>query len=123
MRYNRIAAGVVLALASTAAMAASGDTWHGTNRYLVPTPDPIVVMRVDTDRDYVTTFPQRDVVIERRVLTPGPVVVERVYDVPPRDYVVYRRYDPVAALNPQTGPHIGNGLFPRPGEGPNDFGG
>ena len=123
MRCNRIAAGVALALASTAAMAASGDTWNGTNRYLVTTPDPVVVMRVAPDRDYVYTYPQRDVVIERRVLAPSAVVVERVYEAPPRDYVVYRRYDSVAALNPQTGPRIGNGLFPRPGEGPNDFGG
>jgi hypothetical protein len=123
MKGIRIAAGVALALAATAAMAVSGDTWHGTSRYLVTAPDPVVVMRVVPDSELVYRYPQGDFVIERHVGAPmvAPVLVERVYEVPAREYV-YRRYDPVAAANPQTGPHIGNGLFPRPGEGPNDFG-
>src|SRR5687768_8091541 len=123
MKAIRITAGVALAIASTAALAVSGDRWNGSNRGFAEVPEPVVVTRIVPESQFVYTYPERDVVVERRFVTPEPVIVERVYEVQPRDYIVYRRYDPVAALNPHTGPTIGNGLFPRPGEGPNDFGG
>ena len=121
MKLNRIAAGAALALASTAALAVSGERWYGTNAGIVQGPEPIVVTRTVPEREYFYAYPEREVIVERRIVTPGPVVVERSYEVWPRDYVVTRPYDPIAALNPHTGPHLGQGLFPD--KGPNDFGG
>lgn len=66
-------------------------------------------------------YPEREIVVERRIVTPEPVVVERTYVVnPPYAYAV-READPVKRLNPETGHYIGQGLFNR--TGPNDFGG
>jgi hypothetical protein len=120
MNRKRMAASLALALASTAALAVSGDRWYGTNRDLAQ-PEPIIVMRDVPERPYVYTYPERDVVIERRVLTPEPILVDRTYPVVTREYAIAPPYDNVTLLNPQTGPHLGMGLFPT--RGPNDFGG
>lgn len=110
---------LALALSSTAAMAAAGDAWYGTNR----------------DREYVTipieqvvrTTPDTIVIYEDRALLPSaPVIVERreyVYEplYAPREIVVLREErDYVDALNPSTDRRLGRGLFPK--TGPNDFG-
>ena len=47
--------------------------------------------------------------------------VERTYELVPYEYSIPRPYDRITELNPQTGPHLDMGLFPR--TGPNDFGG
>jgi hypothetical protein len=122
MRSNRIIAGVAFALASTGALAVSGERWQGTNRGFAEVPEPIVVTRTVPDSAYVYTYPERDVVIERRIVAPEPVLVERTYVVdPPYAYLVSREPDMVKRLNPETGHYIGQGLFNR--TGPNDFGG
>ena len=82
----------------------------------------MVVTRVEPAREYVYTYPERRVVIERGVLPPDAVIVERSYEVVPT-YPIEKPYDYITELNPQTGPHLGMGLFPRTGEGPTDFGG
>ena len=48
MKQIRIVVGVALALASSAAMAVSGERWYGTNRGVVvePVVEPIVVEQV-----------------------------------------------------------------------------
>jgi len=116
MKQTRIAAGLVLAFASTAALAASGDRWYGANHNGVR--EPVVIERVVTDRD-VVLYPDRELVYVERDVRPAPVIVEREYVVTRPAYVV-RDHDPVKALNPETGHYIGAGLFNR--WGPNDFG-
>ena len=121
MKSIRIAAGLALALASTAALAASGDRWHGTNATNPQPPEPIVVTRVTPGLPEVYTYPPREVVIERRVIPPEAVIVERTYEIVPGTFAIQKPYDAITELNPQTGPHLDMGLFPR--KGPNDFGG
>ena len=121
MKQTRIAAGIVLALASTAAMAASGDRWYGSNTQREVVRDPIVVERVYLDG--VPAYPERGVIYEERYVRPAPVIVERTYVVGPETYDLRRGgyEDPVKRLNPETGHLIGQGLFNK--TGPNDFGG
>ena len=120
MKSTRIAAGLALALASTAALAVSGDRWYGTNAAAPPPLEPIVVTRVTPGLPEVYTYPPREVVVERRVMVPEEVIVERTYELLPGTYAIQKPYDHVTELNPQTGPHLDMGLFPR--NGPNDFG-
>ena len=115
MKQTRIAAGLVLALASTAGMAASGDQWYGTNRGIVH--EPIVVERVVVPEREIL-YPDREIVyIEREVR--APVIVERRYVEP--GYAGLYESNMVKPLNPETGHLIGQGLFNK--WGPNDFGG
>ena len=118
MKRTRIAAAIALALASTAAMAVSGDRWYGANTEIVR--EPVVVERVYLDR--YPAYPERGVIYEERYVRPAPVIVERTYVVTGPEYVVPRGgyEDPVKALNPETGHLIGQGLFNK--KGPNDFG-
>jgi hypothetical protein len=117
MKRTRIAAGLVLALASTAALAVSGERWYGTNRGIVyePIVEPIVVERVVSDRGL--HYPERDVVYVERDVRSAPVILERRYE---PGYVVLHESNMVKPLNPETGHLIENGLFNR--WGPNDFG-
>jgi len=119
MKRTRIAAGLVLALASSAALAATGDRWYGTNRGIVyePIVEPIVVERVVPERGLY--YPDREVVYVERGVTPAPVVIERRYVDRPLYSGVYES-NMVKPLNPETGHLIENGLFNR--WGPNDFG-
>ncbi len=116
MKRTQIAAGLVLALASTAGFAASGDRWYGTNRGIVyeSTVEPIVIERVDSDRGLY--YPDREIVYVERDVSVAPVIVDRRYV--DRGYVYESNL--VKPLNPETGHLIENGLFNR--WGPNDFG-
>lgn len=118
MKRTRIAAGLVLALASTAGLAATGDRWYGTNRGIVyePIVEPIVVERVVSDRGLL--YPDREIVYVERDVTRAPVIVERRYVEP--GYVGLYESNMVKPLNPETGHLIGHGLFNT--WGTNDFG-
>ena len=108
--------GAALALSSTAALAAAGDRWHGSNRYDYSRTEPVEVTRVAPAE--VLAYEER---YERTY--PAPVYVEREYryEYEPREVYVYRdNADYTKPLNPQTGHYIGRGLFNK--RGPNDFG-
>lgn len=116
MKRTRIAAALA-ALASTGALAVSGDAWYGTNRVYAEGVAPIEVTRVDVDRPLI---------YEERVVG-APVYVEREYVVvPDRDYVVVERdyyaYDgePLFYTTPNAQHELRRNLFDR--KGPNDFG-
>jgi hypothetical protein len=112
------ALGVALALSASAAVAVSGDTWSGTNRYRESAPIEVTTLR-----------PGEQVIVYAENSVSTPVIVDRSYSYDPR-YVYY--YEPrevyvqraerdwVKDLNPQTGQRVGDGLFNR--RGPNDFG-
>jgi hypothetical protein len=121
MKQTRIVAGLVLALASSAALAASGERWYGTNRGIVyePIVDPIVVERV-VPAERGLFYPDRDVVYVERDVRTAPVIVERSYVDRPGYYAGVYESNLVKPLNPETGHLIENGLFNR--WGPNDFG-
>ena len=119
MKRTQIAAGLVLALASTAGFAASGDRWYGTNRGIVyePVAEPVVVERVVPEREVL--YADSGVVYYDPDPRLAPVIVERAYVGQP-GYVVLHESNLVKPLNPETGHLIDNGLFNR--TGPNDFG-
>ena len=119
MKRTRIAAGLVIALASTAGMAASGERWYGANRGIVyePIVEPIVVERVVLD----PLYPDRQVVYYDPDPRLAPVLVDRTYAYVERPYAGLYESNMVKPLNPETGHLIDNGLFNR--TGPNDFGG
>jgi hypothetical protein len=111
-------AAVALGLAAGPVLAASGDTWYGTNRY-----------RSEAPIEVTTALPADRVIVYQESTSSTPVFVERsyvadpayVYYYEPRDvYVMRTESDWVKELNPQTGQRIGDGLFNR--RGPNDFG-
>ena len=116
MRLNRLAALAAALAIPTAALAASGDSWSGSNRYREHAPIE------------VTALQPGDRVVVYETSTSTPVYVERTYTYEPgyvyyepREVLVYRAdSDWVKDLNPQTGQRIGEGLFNR--RGPNDFG-
>ena len=109
---------MALAAASGAALAVSGDTWSGTNRYREVAPLEVTTLQ-----------PGDQVIVYETSSYSTPVYVERTYAYEP-GYVYY--YEPAYAygyspdndwvkdLNPQTKQRIGDGLFNR--RGPNDFG-
>lgn len=126
-RLHAAAAGAALALFSTAAWSAAGDSWQGSSTgagYYRPAPTsdatPLEIRSgVYTERRVDPVVAERPVYVER------PVIVERTYlyepAYAPRDYYVHRdHHDLTDRLNPSTGHHIGRGLFPD--KGPSDFG-
>lgn len=117
MKQTRITAGLVLALASTAVFAASGDQWYGTHRGIVyePIVEPI---RVDVVSDRELLYPDRELVYVERDVMSAPLIVDRSYVERP-GYGVYES-NMIKPLNPETGHLIGHGLFNT--RGPNDFG-
>jgi hypothetical protein len=108
------------ALSATAAMAASGDAWYGTNRsgdrivgpsvtYVEPAPMP---------SDAVTVYYNEPAPV-------APVIVERSYATQPYDVVVVEspsyEDNSLFRIEPRKyGTVYNDGLFPR--RGPNDFG-
>ena len=112
-----IATALALGLASTAALAASGDRWHGTYRgdsYVVTNPD---VTYVERDPRDVIVYQERYVSAPRTA-----ILVDGRYVYADSNDVYYLVRDPRANIptDPNTGQLIDHGLFNR--EGPNDFG-
>jgi hypothetical protein len=109
---KRIALALALgALSSTAAMAASGDTWHGVNRDDRVLVAPSITYTEPLPSDRVTVYYDE----------PGPVIVEREYVSRP-DYVVVEpvHQNDFFVVEPRTYSSVDHGLFNR--KGPNDFG-
>jgi hypothetical protein len=112
------ATGVALAIATTAAFAAPGDAWYGTNRpgeRVITTPSFGPLAPETSER--VTVYYDEPV-------QPAPVIVEREYVTTPplADVVVVEpvRESGLFHVEPRTYSRIGRGLFPD--KGPNDFG-
>ena len=108
------------ALSISAAMAASGDAWYGSNRdIVVTTPTPRYVEPAPAPADSVTVYydapvATAPVIVERRYVTTQPydvVVVDPAYDNDSRLFQIEPR---------KYGNVYNGGLFPR--RGPNDFG-
>lgn len=103
-------------LSTTAAMAAPGDAWYGTNRDGVTVSPPVTyVETVPAPRDGVTVY------YDEPVRT-APVIVERSYVREPYDVVVVEPVhdNDLFYVTPRTYSSIDHGLFNR--KGPNDFG-
>ncbi len=120
---KRIALALALgALSTTAAMAASGDAWYGTNRdTVVVGPTVTYVEPAPAPSDSVTVY------YDQPATTTAPVIVERDYAVAPTyDYMTvepgyYDREHHFFEVEPRKyGSVYNGGLFPR--RGPNDFG-
>lgn len=115
---KRIAIALALgAFSATAAMAASGDAWYGTNRdrAVIVAPSVTYVEPAPTSSDTVTVYydtPVRD----------APVVVQREYVSQPYGVVVVEpvRENEAFVVEPRTYSRVDHGLFNR--KGPNDFG-
>jgi hypothetical protein len=108
------------AFSATAAMAATGEAWYGTNRDTVivtPAPTYTYVERVPAPSDRVTVYYDEPVVT-------APVIVERSYVTEPYGVVVVDSPpydDALVKVEPRKyGTVYNGGLFPR--RGPNDFG-
>lgn len=118
MKPLRIAlTGVALALAASAASAASGEAWYGTNR------DDERVIITEPSFGPLAPDPERVTVYREVPAPPAPVIVEREYVAPPAyDVVVVEpvRDNELFVVEPRTYSRIDHGLFPR--RGPNDFG-
>ena len=125
MRTRRIAIAVTLAVASlsSAAFAANGDAWYGTNRPDAtpagPSFGPLPPSSADTTRQSVTVYYEDP--------TPAPVIVEREYVQQPAyvqepAYVLVpeERENPFFHVDPPAHPTVGHGLFNKRGE--NDWG-
>ena len=119
---KRIAFALALgALSTTAAMAAAGDAWYGTNRdTVIVGPTVTYVEPAPAPSDGVTVYYDQPA-------TTAPVIVEREYALAPSyDYMVvepgyYDNDSRVFQVEPRKYPSVYNGgLFPR--RGPNDFG-
>ncbi|HET7400551.1 MAG TPA: hypothetical protein VFJ62_02190 [Usitatibacter sp.] len=118
MRTRRIAIAATLAVASlsSAAFAADGDAWYGTNRpeptYSAPAFGPLPPS-ADSTRQSVTVYYEDP--------APAPVIVEREYVQEPTYVVVpEERENPFFHVDPPAHPTVGRGLFNKRGE--NDFG-
>ena len=119
MSRNRIAIAATLAFAglSSAAFAANGDAWYGTNRaestYPGPTFGPLPPSTANTTRESVTVYYEDP--------APAPVIVEREYVQEPAYVVVPEgRQNPFFHVDPPARPTVGHGLFNQRGE--NDWG-
>jgi len=119
MRTHRIAIAAALAVASlsSAAFAANGDAWYGSNRPEAtnpgPTFGPLPPPTADTRRESVTVYYEDP--------APAPVIVEREYVQEPTYVVVpEERENPFFHVDPPARPTVGRGLFNKRGE--NDFG-
>ena len=120
---KRIAFALALgALSTTAAMAADGDAWYGTNRdTVIVGPTVTYVEPAPAPSDSVTVYYDQPATIA------SPVYVERDYTVVPSyDYMTvepgyYDNDSRVFQIEPRKyGSVYNGGLFPR--RGPNDFG-
>ena len=118
---KRIAIALALGtLSTTAAMAADGDAWYGTNRdTLIVGPTVTYVEPAPAPSDSVTVY------YDEPAPSTAPVIVDRDYTaVPSYDYVVVEPvHDSDFVYNtPRRYSRVGQpgGLFPR--RGPNDFG-
>lgn len=112
---KRIAFALALgALSTTAAMAASGDAWYGSNRVIRE--NPVIIAPTGT---YAEPVPADRVTVYYD--EPAPVIVERSYVARP-DYVVVEpvRENDLFVVEPRTYSSVERGLFNR--RGPNDFG-
>ena len=104
-------------LATTAALAAPGDAWYGTNR------DRVIVAPTVT---YVEPAPSDRVTVyyddATRTYSTAPVIVEREYVSRPYGYVVVEPIpqNDLFFVEPRTYSTVEHGLFNR--RGPNDFG-
>jgi hypothetical protein len=119
MNRNRIAVTAALAFASlsSAAFAANGDAWYGSNRpeRVNTQPDfgPLPPPAAATSREAVTVYYEDP--------APAPVIVEREYVQEPAYVVVpEERENPFYHVDPRPQPTIGRGLFNKRGE--NDWG-
>lgn len=113
---KRIAlAAALAALSTTAAMAAPGDAWYGTNR-----DDRVIVAPTVTYTQPAPT--ERVTVYYDEPVQTAPVIVEREYVTAPYGVVVAEpvRDDRFFYVEPRTYSRIGRDLFPK--KGPNDFG-
>jgi hypothetical protein len=121
MKNPRTAAiAIALALSSTAAMAATGDAWYGTNRDLV-TSSPTgveVSTREPAQAYYYVARSDRPVIVQREyiVTDPSEVVVSR----DDANDFRYSAPEPLFSVEPRAYSRIERGLFNR--KGPNDFG-
>jgi hypothetical protein len=100
------------ALSTTAAMAASGEAWYGTNR-----DDRVIVAPTVT---YTEPVPSERVTVYYD--EPAPVIVEREYASQPYGVVVVEpvHQSDLFVVEPRTYSSVDHGLFNR--KGPNDFG-
>ncbi len=115
---KRIALALALgALSSTAAMAASGEAWYGTNRErtVIVSPSVTYVEPAPTSSDSVTVYYDAPVVN-------APVVVQREHVSEPYGFVVVEpvRESNLFVVEPRTYSTADHGLFNR--KGPNAFG-
>ena len=125
MQRNHIAIAAALALGTlaSAAFAANGDAWYGSNRaersVTEPSFGPLPPQPMNPP---VAPLPGESVTVYYEDPAPAPVIVEREYVREP-SYVIERdapRENPLFHVDPQSRPTIDHGLFNR--RGPNDFG-
>lgn len=110
------------ALSTTAAMAAAGDAWYGTNRdTVIVGPTVTYVEPAPAPSDSVTVY------YDQPAANTAPVIVERGYALAPAyDYMVvapgyYDNESHFFQVEPRKyGSVYNGGIFPR--RGPNDFG-
>ena len=124
MKTHRTAIAIALAVTSlsSAAFAADGDAWYGTNRPEATSPgpsfgplppSPVQATPAPTTRESVTVYYEDP--------APAPVIVERQYIQEPAYVVVpEERENPFFHVDPPAHPTVGHGLFNKRGE--NDFG-
>jgi len=100
------------ALSTTAAMAAAGDAWYGTNRDTRVLVAPTITYTEPIPADRVTIYYDQ----------PAPVIVQREYVSQPYGVVVVEpvRQNELFVVEPRTYSTVEHGLFNR--KGPNDFG-
>lgn len=121
MKRIHIASALGAALLSTAALAASGDAWYGTNRVYTDG-----VAGVEITRTAPTIVYEERVmgapVIATPVIVEGPVIVERGYVVmePQPSLIDKTNERDLFYVTPEINSRIDKGLFNR--KGPNDFG-